>query len=183
MPSQHVPEKNPIFTVGHWTLPLEEFLDLLRHFEIGQLVDVRAIPRSRHNPQFDRATLSPYLRIRRIKYLHLKGLGGLRRHVRSDPLNAGWRNASFRGFADYMQTPQFAVSLNRLLQVAQARRTAIMCAEAVPWRCHRSLIADALIIRGIEVIDIFSKSSAKPHHLSPLAEVHGLKLTYPAKEE
>jgi uncharacterized protein (DUF488 family) len=172
-----------IYTLGHSTLELEKFLELLRHFEIEQLVDVRTIPRSRHNPQFEKSKLSPFLRIRGIKYLHLEDLGGLRRHNKESSLNAGWRNVSFRGFADYMQTPQFTVALNRLIQIAQARRTVIMCAEALPWRCHRSLIADALVVRGIQVMDIFSKGVSRPHSLSPLAEVHGTQVTYPAREE
>jgi uncharacterized protein (DUF488 family) len=177
------PESLMVYTVGHSTLELDAFLELLRHFEIRQLVDVRTIPRSRHNPQFEKSNLSPFLRIRRIRYLHLKDLGGLRRHNKDSFLNAGWRNASFRGFADYMQTPQFTVALNRLILIAQARRTAIMCAEAVPWRCHRSLIADALVVRGIEVIDIFTKGVSRPHALSPMAEVHGTQITYPAQEK
>lgn len=169
-----------IYTIGHSTLSLEAFLELLRHYHVECLVDVRTIPRSLHNPQFNKESLSPYLRIRRIKYYHLEGLGGLRRHVKTETANAGWRNASFRGFADYMQTPPFPVALTRLIQLAQARTTAIMCAEAVPWRCHRSLIGDALLVRGFQVIDIFSLTSAKPHTLTPIARVEGQRITYPA---
>jgi uncharacterized protein (DUF488 family) len=172
-----------VYTVGHSTLPVEAFLELLRHFTIEQVVDVRTIPRSRHNPQYEKSYLSPFLRVRRIKYLHLKGLGGLRRHNKDSSANAGWRNASFRGYADYMQTPQFTVALNRLILIAGARRTVIMCAEAVPWRCHRSLIGDALLVRGIKVIDIFSKGVARPHDLTPMAVVDGIAITYPAQDE
>lgn len=172
-----------VYTLGHSTLSIEEFLELLRHYGIERLVDVRTIPRSRHNPQFNKDTLSPFLRIRGIKYLHLKALGGLRRHVRTDSTNAGWRNASFRGFADHMQTPTFGVALNRLVLIAQGRRTAIMCSEAVPWRCHRSLIGDALVARGVEVIDIFSRSNARPHAITSMAKVDGTRITYPAPEQ
>ena len=168
-----------IYTVGHSTLSIDDFFELLRHYGIERLVDVRAIPRSRHNPQFDIDYLSPFLRIRRIKYLHLKELGGLRRHVSADSANAGWHNASFRGFADYMQTPAFSAAVAKLLKLAAANTTAIMCAEAVPWRCHRSLISDALLVRGFQVIDIFSRSSAKPHAITPMAVVHGTEVTYP----
>ena len=132
-----------IYTVGHSTLSIDAFLELLRRYGIERLVDVRTIPRSRHNPQFNKEMLSPFLRVRRIKYLHLKELGGLRHHNRADPMNAGWHNASFRGFADYMQTSAFSAALEKLIALAKAKTTAIMCAEAVPWRCHRRLIADA----------------------------------------
>jgi uncharacterized protein (DUF488 family) len=171
-----------IYTLGHSTLSPDAFLELLRHYRIECLVDVRTIPRSLHNPQFNKETLSPFLRIRRIKYLHMKDLGGLRRYVKTETVNAGWRNASFRGFADYMQTPTFAVALAKLVKIAQARTTAIMCAEAVPWRCHRSLIGDALLVRGFQVVDILSASSAQPHALTAMAKVEGVRITYPAAE-
>lgn len=170
-----------IYTIGHSTLAIESFLELLRFFGIERLVDVRTIPRSRHNPQFNKEMLSPYLRLRRIKYLHLKELGGLRRHNRDDPTNAGWLNASFRGFADYMQTPAFASAIQKLVLLAKGKTTAIMCAESVPWRCHRSLIADALTVRGIRVVDIITRKNAKEHVLHPMAKVSGLMLTYPEK--
>lgn len=172
-----------IYTLGHSTLSSGDFLELLRHYGIECLVDVRTIPRSQHNPQFNKEKLSPFLRVRRIKYLHLKELGGLRRHVKGEEANAGWRNASFRGYADYMQTAEFSAGVAKLVQLAQARTTAIMCSEAVPWRCHRSLIGDAMLVRGFEVIDIFSTRSAKPHTLTPMAKVDGTRITYPAPVE
>ena len=132
-----------IFTVGHSTRSLEELVGILRAHGIERLVDVRTIPRSRHNPQFNRETLSKALHNRRLSYRHMKALGGLR-HARPDSINTGWRNPSFRGFADYMQTPPFQHALETLIKLAAQKPTAIMCAEAVPWRCHRSLIADAL---------------------------------------
>ncbi|MBJ6725024.1 DUF488 domain-containing protein [Geomonas sp. Red875] len=168
-----------VYTLGHGTLSADAFLAILQQYGIRRLVDVRAVPRSRHNPQFEKDVLSPYLRIRGIKYLHLKELGGWRRHVRPDPDNAGWRNASFRGFADYMQTPEFVAALTRLIHLARDMTTAIMCAETVPWRCHRSLIADALIVRGVAVIDLISSTSSKPHPLTPMARVEGRRITYP----
>lgn len=132
-----------ILTVGHSTRTTEIFIEMLQVHGVKQLVDVRTIPRSRHNPQFNRDTLPETLGSAEIAYAHLNELGGLR-HARLDSPNTGWRNTSFRGFADYMQTPEFAVGLQALLQIAGLKQTAIMCTEAVPWRCHRSLIADAL---------------------------------------
>ncbi len=168
-----------IFTVGHSTRTLEEFLHLLRGYGIRRLVDIRTIPRSRHNPQFDRQRLSQFLRNHRINYRHMKSLGGLR-HTRRDSTNMGWRNLSFRGFADYMQTGEFTEALEKLMDLARGKPTAIMCAEAVPWRCHRSLIGDALLIHGFQVQDIFSPTHFKPHTLTPMAEVRGRQVTYPA---
>ena len=170
------------YTVGHSTHSLDDFVELLRAHGIERLVDVRTIPRSRHNPQFNRDTLGKSLRNRGIGYRHLKELGGLR-HARADSQNTGWHNASFRGFADYMQTPEFAAAVAKLIELAQEKPTAIMCAEAVPWRCHRSLIGDALVIRGIEVVNIYSRTSAKPHGITPMAEVHGTRVTYPASTQ
>ena len=169
-----------IFTVGHSTHTLDELVEILRAHGVERLVDVRTIPRSRHNPQFNRETLSKALHNRRLSYRHMKALGGLR-HARADSPNTGWRNASFRGFADYMQTPAFEEALDRLIVLANQKPTAIMCAEAVPWRCHRSLIADALVARGHEVRDIMSRDSAKVHALTPMARVHGQHVTYPAE--
>ncbi len=170
-----------IYTVGHSTRSLEEFVELLRAHGIRQLVDVRTIPRSRHNPQFNHDTLSAYLRNRRIGYQHMKELGGLR-HARADSPNMGWHNASFRGFADYMQTPAFDAALEELIELARRKPTASMCAEAVPWRCHRSLIGDALVVRGIEVQDIMGINSVRPHTLTPMARVEEGRVTYPAQE-
>jgi uncharacterized protein (DUF488 family) len=170
-----------IFTVGHSTHSLDDFMALLRANGIERLVDVRTIPRSRHNPQFNHDTLGKFLRNRRIGYRRMKELGGLR-HSRADSPNTGWHNASFRGFADYMQTPEFASAVAKLIELATEKVTAIMCAEAVPWRCHRSLIGDALIIRGVEVRDIFSSKITKPHLLTAMAKVRGTTVTYPAQE-
>jgi uncharacterized protein (DUF488 family) len=167
-----------IFTIGHSTHPIETFLEMLAAHQVEQVADVRTIPKSRHNPQFCGEALSQELARHGIGYVHLPGLGGLR-HARKDSINTGWKNASFRGYADYMQTPQFDESLRELIALAQPRRTAIMCAEAVPWRCHRSLIADALLARGIAVEDIMSKTSRKQHTLTPFAKVEGEVVTYP----
>lgn len=170
-----------VFTVGHSTRSFEELLELLRAHAVERLVDVRTVPRSRRNPQFNRETLAKSLRNRRIRYRHMKDLGGLRRPAR-DSVNTAWRNASFRGYADYMQTEPFRQALERLGELARERATVIMCAEAVPWRCHRSMIADALIVRGFEVRDIMSATSARPRALSPMAHVDGRQLTYPGNE-
>jgi uncharacterized protein (DUF488 family) len=171
-------ERLTINTVGHSTRPIEEFINLLRGYGIRQLVDVRTIPRSRHNPQFNRENLRASLEAARIVYRHMPGLGGLR-HPQRDSINMGWRNASFRGYADYMQTPEFRGNLDELIAFSSESPTAIMCAEAVPWRCHRSLIADALVGRGIEVREILTASKAQSHVLTPFARVEGTQVTYP----
>ena len=169
-----------VYTVGHSTHSLDDFVELLRVYSIKRLVDVRTIPRSRHNPQFNHDTFGALLRNRRIGYRHMKELGGLR-HTRADSPNTGWHNASFRGYADYMQTPEFAAAVTKLIELAGEKNTVIMCAEAVPWRCHRSLIGDALIVRNVNVVDIYTPKSAKPHIMTKMAEVQGLLLTYPAE--
>jgi len=171
--------KKKIFTIGHSTHDMATFKTILRAYGINQLIDVRSIPRSRHNPQFNADTIAPTLRNAKIGYRSMKGLGGLR-HARKDSVNTAWLNASFRGFADYMQTEAFKKNLEKLIQLSTKKHIAIMCGEAVPWRCHRSLIGDALLIRGIDVIDIYSATQSKPHTLTPWAKVHGLQITYPA---
>ena len=171
-----------ISTIGHSTHPIEEFISILQAYQVAQLVDIRTIPKSRHNPQFARENLAGSLQGAGIRYLHMPGLGGLRR-AKADSINTGWRNASFRGFADYMQTPEFRENLEALIASAGERRTAIMCAEAVPWRCHRSLIADALVARGIAVLEILTAKEARPHRLTPFALIQGADVTYPGEAE
>ncbi len=167
-----------LLTVGHSNRELPDFLELLRAHKIELLADVRTVPRSRHNPQFNRETLPASLAAAGIGYTHLPGLGGLRK-PRSDSRNTGWRNLSFRGYADYMQTPEFHQNLNALIRLAGEHRTAIMCAEAVPWRCHRSLIADALTAGGVEVYHILSPTKADRHKLTKFARVEDGGVTYP----
>jgi 3-methyladenine DNA glycosylase/8-oxoguanine DNA glycosylase len=167
-----------LHTIGHSTRSLDELCALLRAFEVTTLVDIRTIPRSRHNPQFDAATLPRALRARGIGYAHLAALGGLR-HARRDSPNAGWRNASFRGYADYMATPGFEAGLGELRALAGRGAVALMCAEAVPWRCHRSLVADALTARGARVEHITGPRRASSHRLTPFAEVEGDAVSYP----
>jgi uncharacterized protein (DUF488 family) len=171
-----------VLTIGHSTRPIGVFIRLLRAHGVGRVVDVRTIPRSRHNPQFNRDRLSPALHRARIHYRHMPGLGGLR-HARPGSINTGWRNASFRGYADYMQTADFEDSLMMCIDLAKRERIVLMCAEAVPWRCHRSLIADALLARGIEVSEITSGIHTRPHSLTPWARVSGTSVTYPASRE
>ena len=168
----------PIFTVGHSTRPAEEFVALLQAHQIELLVDVRTVPRSRHNPQFNRDTLPETLRRAGIAYLYLGELGGLRK-ARADSTNTGWRTLSFRGYADYMETPEFDKGLASLMDVAGTRRAAVMCAEAVPWRCHRSLIGDALVARGAEVFELSSVTRVQPHRMTPFARVEGKRVSYP----
>jgi uncharacterized protein (DUF488 family) len=165
-------------TIGHSNRPLEGFLHLLRAHRVTLVIDVRKMPGSRSNAQFNRDTLSIALHEAGIGYMHLPGLGGLRRRTPSSP-NAGWKNASFQAYADYMLTPEFERSLEDLLKLAHGHRIALMCAEAVPWRCHRSLIADALVVRDVAVEHILSASRIQPHALRPWANVQGTRITYP----
>lgn len=167
-----------VFTVGHSTRSLEQFIELIKHYGVTRIIDIRTVRKSRHNPQFNEEVLSRALKKSHIKYTPIKELGGLRRPS-SHSVNLAWHNASFRGFADYMQTDEFKKALERLIGYASHDQVAIMCAEAVPWRCHRSLIGDALLIHGIRVEDIFSLTSLKPHTLTPWARVHGDTITYP----
>src|ERR1022692_1300136 len=169
-----------MMTIGHSTRTLAEFIHLLKAHGVSRVVDVRTVPRSQHNPQYNKASLPRSLKKAGVGYVHLPGLGGLR-HAKRDSINVGWRNASFRGYADYMQTPEFDQSLNELIQLAEQEPVAIMCAEAVPWRCHRSLIADALLVRGIRAEDIMSPTRRQVHTLTPFANVRGTTITYPAE--
>lgn len=171
-------KKFEVYTVGHSTRPIDDFIAILKSHGVKRIIDVRSIPRSRHNPQFNRELLGPSLRAAGIAYTHLKKLGGLR-HAKADSINRGWRNASFRGFADYMQTPSFESGLERAIKLAQTKPSALMCAEAVPWRCHRSLIADALTVRHIPVKDILGSSPAHLHKITPFARIYRGRITYP----
>jgi uncharacterized protein (DUF488 family) len=168
-------------TIGHSTRPIDEFIGLLRSNGVERLIDIRTIPKSGHNPQFNGGALAEALRAAGIDYVHLQDLGGLRRARRDSP-NTGWRNASFRGYADYMQTEEFDRALARAIELAAAKPSALMCAERVPWRCHRMLVADALLVRGIKVLEIVGDSPPKPHRLTPFAVVDGIRITYPAGE-
>jgi uncharacterized protein (DUF488 family) len=170
-----------VLTIGHSTRAQDDFIALLQAHGVKRLVDVRTIPRSRHNPQFNSDAIALALQRAGIGYVHMKALGGLR-HPRPDSPNTGWRNAGFRGFADYMQTQEFADGLRKLIDLARTKPTAIMCAEAVPWRCHRSLIADALLVNGYQVEDIESLKRTRPHSLTPWARVEGSRITYPTAE-
>jgi uncharacterized protein (DUF488 family) len=169
-----------VLTIGHSTRPLDEFIAVLEAHAVTLVIDVRTIPRSRHNPQFNQDSLPESLKNSGIGYVHMPGLGGLR-HAKTDSLNIGWRNASFRGYADYMQTPEFRRQIDELIRLAKEYRLAIMCAEAVPWRCHRSLIGDALTVRGICTEDIMSLRQRRLHTLTPFAHVRGRIVTYPAE--
>ncbi len=172
-----------VLTIGHSTRTLTEFIDLLKAYAVTLVVDVRTVPRSRHNPQFNKETLPDKLKLEEVKYIHLAELGGLRRPS-SDSMNLAWKNKSFRGYADYMQTREFTENLLKLVALIRENCVAIMCAEAMPWRCHRSLIADALLVRHIKVKHILTASSHINHELTTFACVEGTKITYPlyAKE-
>ncbi len=167
-----------VCTIGHSNRPLDTFLGLLRSNEVAHVLDVRTVPRSRHNPQFNQDALPASLGVVHIAYTHVPGLGGLR-HARADSPNAGWHNLSFRGYADYMQSPEFAANVQWVADLARAERCVLMCAEAVPWRCHRSMIGDALLVRGIRVEDIIGPKGRKPHVLTAFAHVEGTQVTYP----
>lgn len=167
-----------VYTIGHSTHPIEEFIQMLKANGIERLVDIRTIPGSRYNPQYGQKALRESLAKEGIEYLYQNNLGGLRPKIPSS-INKGWRNASFRNYADYMQTKEFAEGVEELILKAEEKTTVIMCAEAVPWRCHRSLVGDALLVRDIEVLDIMSKTKITEHKLTSFAVVDGLTITYP----
>jgi uncharacterized protein (DUF488 family) len=169
-----------VYTIGHSTHPIGEFVAMLRANRVTELVDVRTVRGSRHNPQYGETALANRLASDGLAYRPMPALGGLR-HTRSDEsVNGAWRNKSFRSYADYMQTAEFSSAIEELMGCAQEVPVAIMCAEAVPWRCHRSLIGDALLVRGVEVVDIISATSSKPHRLTSFAVVDGVRVWYPA---
>jgi uncharacterized protein (DUF488 family) len=167
-----------ILTIGHSTRTLDEFVRLLEAYGVTLVVDVRTVPRSRHNPQFNKETLPSSLKKYGIKYIHMPDIGGLRR-PKPDSVNLAWRNNTFRGYADYMQTKEFTDNLLKIIALAKENRLALMCAEALPWRCHRSLISDALVVRHIKVEHIISANSLINHQLNEMAQVEGAKITYP----
>lgn len=169
---------NDIYTIGHSTRDIEDFIGLLKSVGVNQLVDIRTIPRSRHNPQFAQEQLKSSLERAGIKYVYMKDLGGLRPAVKNST-NQAWRNKSFRNYADYMQSEEFKRALGELMDISSNRTTAIMCAEAVPWRCHRSLVADALVVRDVKVWEIISDTDPRPHKLTPFAVVDGEEVSYP----
>jgi uncharacterized protein (DUF488 family) len=173
------PGRAPVLTIGHSTRPLEELISLLRAHGVERLADVRAFPRSRRHPQFNIETLPAALAAVGIGYWHLPALGG-RRPVRADSTNTAWREPAFRGYADYMETAAFAGGLDALVEAARRQRIAIMCAEAQPWRCHRSLIADALVARAVPVEHIMGAGERRPHQPPPFARIAGGRVTYPA---
>jgi len=170
-----------IYTIGHSTKPQQELIDLLQLYKVRLLVDVRTIPRSRHNPQFNREELERAIPAARIEYLHYPQLGGLRRPVKDSP-NQGWKHSGFRGFADYMMTGEFERALQRLIDRSREKQLAVMCAEAVYWRCHRMLISDALLVREIEVRHILNARRDEIHKLTKFAKVDGVNLTYPPEQ-
>ena len=176
------PEGPLICTIGHSNRPLDAFVDLLQHNEIVRVLDVRTVPRSRHNPQFNQDALPMSLEAVQISYTHLPGLGGLR-HARADSPNTGWHNLSFRGYADYMQAAEFAENVDWVASLARNERCVLMCAEAVPWRCHRSMIGDALLVRGVRVEDIIGPKGRRAHVLTAFAHVDGTRITYPPPVE
>ena len=170
--------KNLIYTIGHSTRTIEDFIALMKVYKIKIVVDVRTIAGSAYNPQYNQENLDKSLQSNKISYMRLEKLGGLR-HTTKESINTGWKNLSFRGYADFMQTQDFREGIQTLITIAKEKQTVIMCAEAVPWRCHRSLIGDALLVRKISVKDIISDKSCKPHKLTPFAQVVGDTITYP----
>jgi uncharacterized protein (DUF488 family) len=171
-------ESTMVLTVGHSTRTLEEFIDILRVYGVTLLVDVRTVPHSRHNPQFNKEVLPNGLKPYGVRYIHMPEIGGLR-HPKHDSVNMAWKNSGFRGYADYMQTQEFTDNLLKIISLARENRLALMCAEALPWRCHRSLISDALVVRHVKVEHIIGKESVINHHLTEFAHVEGTKITYP----
>ena len=167
-----------VLTIGHSTRTLEEFVQLLEVYGVTLLVDVRTVPHSRYNPQFNKENLPETLKHYGVRYIHMPEIGGLR-HPKHESVNTAWKNSGFRGYADYMQTPEFNVNLLKIVALSRENRLALMCAEALPWRCHRNLISDALVVRHIRVEHIISKDSVITHELNSLAQVEGTKITYP----
>ncbi len=167
-----------IFTIGHSTRPLNEFIQLLKAYQVKVLVDVRKVPWSKHNPQFNQETFGEKLKDNGLKYIHMPKLGGFRR-PKPDSLNLGWKSPGFRGFADYMQSREFEENLEELIKIAIQKRVSIMCAEALPWRCHRSLISDALMVKGFRVEHILGLNQSQSHKIHSFAKVEGGALTYP----
>ena len=167
-----------VYTVGHSTRTLEEFIELLKAYSVSLVVDVRTVPRSRHNPQFNKEALPSSLKPIGIRYMHMPEVGGLR-HPKRDSINLAWKNASFRGYADYMQTQEFTDGILKLTALAKENCLTIMCAEALPWSCHRNLLSDALVTRHISVLHIISKTDTINHELNELAHVEGYRVTYP----
>lgn len=167
-----------LYTIGHSTRSLDQMVRLLEENHVSAVAGIRTVPRSRRNPQFNREVVAEALEASGVRHAHLEELGGLRRPRRDSP-NAAWENASFRGFADYTLTEEFEEALQGLLGLARAETTAIMCAEAVPWRCHRSLIADALVLRNMKVQHIISRTSLQLHELTSFAVVEWERITYP----
>lgn len=175
--------KKHLFTIGHSTHSIEAFISILKNYDIECLVDIRHYPGSRHCPQFNKERLKKSLEKVGIRYLLMETLGGRRRVNRESDENAGWRNAAFRGYADYMQTKEFKEALVELMELTKKKTIVIMCAEAVPWRCHRSLVGDALLVRDFVVDDIMSEKQVRPHTLTRFARVYRKKITYPQYEE
>lgn len=175
-------EPGTIFTIGHSNHSLEKFLEMLHAYNIDLLADIRSAPGSRYCPQYNKDAMQVSLPDSGIRYTHLDRLGGHRKGCCDHSLNTGWRNGGFRRYADYMQTSEFRSGLDDLIDLGRNRRVAIMCAESVPWRCHRSLVSDALVIRDVPVIEIFSKTNAKPRKLTSFAHVRGVQITYPSNQ-
>ncbi len=167
-----------IWTIGHSTRPFDKFVELLHAHQITLLADIRTVPKSRFNPQFTRESLERELPKKEIRYQHMAELGGFRKPSKNS-INTAWRNSGFRGYADYMQTNEFATAIENLIALANSERVAIMCAEGNPHQCHRSLVSDALVARGVTVLHITSRQSGKPHEITPFARVEGIRITYP----
>ena len=170
-----------LYTVGHSTRPIDDFIMILKAHEIACLADVRTIPKSRHNPQFNSDLVKTSLKEAGIRYVHCPGLGGLRK-PRHNSHNQGWKNAGFRGFADYLETKECAAAIEELVRLASKQRTAVMCAEALWWRCHRSLISDALRVAGIPVVHLLDQKKTAPHRLTSFAHIENGRLSYPAQQ-
>ncbi|HLT22364.1 MAG TPA: DUF488 domain-containing protein [Bacteriovoracaceae bacterium] len=176
-------KKKEAFTIGHSTRSTQEFLEILNAYDIETVVDIRHYPGSRYCPQFNKEVMKDYLFESGIEYIHLLDLGGRRKADKNSLLNNGWRSAQFRGYADYMQTKEFAQGLEKLMKIIEKRTVAFMCSEAVPWRCHRSMVADALTVNGIKVLDIFDQKKVQIHKLTPFAVKKNKTVIYPNPEE
>lgn len=168
-----------IFTIGHSTHSQEDFIEILQAFDVERLVDIRSLPGSKYCPQFNQEEMEEYLPQNGIEYIHLPELGGRKKGDKKNSVNLAWHSPSFRNYADYMQTQEFKKGIKELMALAHEKVTVIMCAEVLPWRCHRSLVSDALLVRGIDVFDIFNLVTVTPHFLTSFAKVEGKRITYP----
>ena len=171
------------YTMGFSTRTWEETVEILQVFAVERLIDIRTLPGSRRTPQFNQEALTVTLPEVGVEYVHMKTLGGLRKPHKDSSVNGAWRNDAFRGYADYMQTPDFDEGLHLLIHRIKEKKSVYVCTEAVFWRCHRQLVSDALLVRGFNVGHILGPAKVEAHRLTAFAKVNGTKITYPDEQQ